>query len=157
MRRAYGNSGVDIYDQHQISSTDVKFIKDHIIPLPLKIPPVPDLTNQTVYDLCMHYMRRTYGEKKASELLESRQFTPIDVKMMHTICALNSSYKKHKTSLHNPILINVYPVTLEKKTIVTTAPMPESVRCKALKMDGNPCNAKIKENNEFCLRHMKKK
>lgn len=45
-----------------------------------------------------------------------------------------------------------------KKRASTTAQVCNDVRCRAYKMDGNKCNAKIKiQGNEFCARHSKKK
>jgi hypothetical protein len=44
-----------------------------------------------------------------------------------------------------------------KKRPPSTSQVCDDVRCRAYKMDGNKCNAKIKiRGNEFCARHSKK-
>jgi hypothetical protein len=138
-----------MYETKSIPSNDVGTIEKFVLPKPPKPVPELDLENEQTRLDSIRYMIRTYGEKEGNRKWKERDFSVIDKKMIHTMGKLFERYNRS---------------CLERQTISETEYIqPElskeqtkvDVKCKAFKMNGEPCTAKAKVNG-LCLRHSKK-
>jgi Zn-dependent M28 family amino/carboxypeptidase len=102
------------------------------------------------------YLTRTYGPEKGALMLQTDMIGDIDRKIILSICKLSTSYKAHNDNKVKTIQLNVHPIHDNKPPPTLRRPTkPVVCICKAIKMNGDKCTAKVKE-GAFCARHSKK-
>jgi len=114
------------------------------------------VTTDLTSDIVSEYAIRQYGS--ATAILND-----FDIKMVDVIKKLRSKYanelsqRKHIIVLKEPVK-QIEEITNEVvKNSKLNEPKTKVLLCCAIKMNGDVCGAKLKDNNEFCLRHMPKK
>jgi hypothetical protein len=104
------------------------------------------------------YLVRTYGIEKGAIMLETDTMSDTDRKMIQSMMKLATSYKSHKDNKARTIQLNYRPIlaVLNSQKPPTKTKKPIAVLiCRATKMNGDKCMAKVKQ-GAFCARHSKK-
>jgi len=99
------------------------------------------------------YLVRTYGPEKGAIILETDTMSDTDRKMIQSMMKLATSYKSHKDNKARTIQLDYRPILAVLNSQKTKK---LAVICKATKMNGDKCMAKVKQ-GAFCARHSKKK
>lgn len=150
LTRKYGTKQATVlYETKTIPSKDVDVIEKFVLPKPAKPVPELDLDNEQTRLDSIRYMIRTYGDKEGERKWRERDFTTIDRKMIHTMGRLFHRY--NQSCLERQNISETEYIQPE----LSTEQSKIDVKCKAYKMNGEPCNAKAKVNG-LCLRHSKK-
>jgi hypothetical protein len=110
------------------------------------------------------YLTRTYGPEKGAWMLQTDTLSDMDRKMIQSMEKLAMGYQKINDKKVRAIQLDYRPIisdySANKKE--TTKPRQSNVEkpmvvcCKAIKMNGEKCSAKVKD-GAFCARHSKKK
>lgn len=104
------------------------------------------------------YLTRKYGNEKGNELLRTADINDIDFKTIECMCKLNTSYSTIQNKRVKAVVIeykqdpNISAITPKANKANKATPV---VICKAIKMNGQPCCAKVKV-GMYCARHSKK-
>ena len=159
-----------LYDTRGVIAIDQNMIESNILPKPLIIN--RELINDPCFKMnAERYLKRQYGAK-ANEMLENETISDIDFKMIESMCKLKSAYSAIRNKRVQAVMIafkedpNMSAIKPKKPKEVST-PLERTKKrkesksdvvvciCKAIKMDGQACNARAK-NGLYCVRHSKK-
>ena len=112
------------------------------------------------------YLKRMYSEEKIRSIMDNvTELNEYDTKMINTMYKMKKTYKDINARKSKSITLTKYEaqsidtVVIKKPEPSAPTPLQKGIVilcCKAIKMDGNICNSKIKGNSEFCGRHSKK-
>ena len=138
------NTAEELWDSKSISETDMTFISNNVLPKELVCDDTLDANDISEY-------KKRYNQSI---------LTTYDKKMISSSIALKKSYEKHKISSSKTILLPYnemkQEVTCECKQN-TSKKMKKTLNeikyCKAYKMNGEKCNAKVTDGTEVCKRH----
>jgi len=103
------------------------------------------------------YLVRTYGSEKGAIMLQTDMLSDMDRKIIRSMTKLAMSYTGYKDKKVRTIQLDYRPV-LAILNPPPAAPLPMKpvpCACKAIKMNGDKCTAKVKK-GAFCARHSKK-
>lgn len=105
------------------------------------------------------YLKKTYGKIP-------KTITSFDEKMIKAIILMKSKYgntNRKSTVLVDGVQLEKERTVVQTKTCVSTEPKPSKKQkvvaictCKATKLNGELCTAKVKPGLEFCGRHAPK-
>ena len=151
LTRKYGNPiGNQVYETKNVSEEDIAIIEKFVLPKPPKPVPELDLENEQTRLDAVRYMVRAYGEKEGKRRWLAKEYTIVDKKMIHTMGKLFERYNRACLERLNINVTDFITNDLHVSTIKTVIPT-----CKAFKMNGEQCTAKVKQNG-LCMRHSKK-
>lgn len=114
-------------------------------------------------DSTTKYLFRTYGSEKGPWMLQNPDaWTDMDRKMIRSMENLAKGYQAIQDKKVRTIQLDYRPIISDYSNRKPTVEKPVAVPpvailcCKAIKMNGEKCTAKVKE-GAFCARHSKKK
>ena len=143
----------NIYENDEMVYNEVDYIHEHILPKKIVCSDKLLPSEEDIEKYKKRYRKNTLND--------------YDIKFIQTSMRLKDAYKKQSENSSKSVLLEkaisepdmkharvcinaVKPVKKDK-------PVFEIKYCKAYKMDGNKCNAKIKDGTNLCRRHKLKK
>tara|TARA_Y100000816_G_scaffold291436_1_gene282770 strand:- start:332 stop:817 length:486 start_codon:yes stop_codon:yes gene_type:complete len=142
LSRCYGHDvAYDTIRQHTISSVDLKFIEDNIIP---------------IKDVKKHKVKTNDVSRKIIEdLFHNKSLSQNDNKLVNSICKMRNDIKKEgkivELSINEVVSNQSNTVNKNAKNVKI-----QKCQCKAIKMDGKRCTALVTNTQQLCGKHMRK-
>ena len=148
LEKKYGfDDSEAMWNEKSISKLDIAFLIDHIIP------------KSIVYDKQMQLDDRVLTEYK--KRYNKSVLSDCDIKCIISSMKLKEAYKRQKEKSSKTILVDKIEHDIEPKQPIKNTPksIPKKYveivinYCKAFKMNGEKCNAKVKDGTCLCKRH----
>lgn len=170
-------SAVNMMNTKTIPDTMIPVITQKVIPRCPKPLPVVNWEDESVQQDLVRYVSRTYPGRITMQVHELSDY---DIRMVHTMNRLRTSYHTHNHERKKTILSNLRDIEsarehdyqkTQKGQLATTKKeskkctsgdksaskkCEEIMTCRAIKMNGDKCTAKAKNGTQYCCRHSKK-
>jgi len=103
------------------------------------------------------YLKRKYGAEQALFMMENNQISDLDQKVIQTMGKLKESYDNCNNNKVKTVMIAYQrlPIAPPPVSRAERKSKTEQKECRAIKMNGEKCKAKVKH-DDFCARHSKK-
>lgn len=169
LKRKYGTKKAkDVYTNKLIESVDMVDIDRLCAQMNKKckmsMKPL-NYEDKTIKEICIKYMIRTYGETTGFDKWMNKEFTEFDLKMIHVMVNLKNKYKECENNRGKTQQLTMSECrqlqqnTYVPKEVIRPSPTKPTVAisyCKAIKMNGEQCKAKIKNGAPYCAKHIPK-